>query len=184
MVLLEHQACSHEIGPPGSSMYIRQCSLMALIAEAILFPLVPLKLAYCVLGERRQGGVQQTRGRRPHGVRLRSELKDAWEQASASGRSLQQSDSNLTSVEIYVSVNSTLKHQRCRSLCFWKFAGFHPICKIEVHLWPESFLSIRKYASYDGLPLLRRVVGQYLELETLPYLDFRLHLNSLYGLGF
>ena len=97
-----------------------------------------------------------------------------------SGRSLQQSDGNLTSVEIYVSVNPALKHQRCRSLCFWKFASLHPICKIEVHLWPESFLSIRKYASYYGLPLLRRVVGQYVELETLPYPNFRLHhLNSL-----
>jgi len=34
------------------------------------------------------------------------------------GRSLQQSDANLTSVEVYVSVISTLKHQRCRNLCF------------------------------------------------------------------
>src|SRR5437588_12319240 len=96
-----------------------------------------------------------------------------------SGRSLQQSDGNLTSVEIYVSVNPALKHQRCRNLCFWKFVSLHQICKIEVHLRPESFLSIRKYASYYGLPLLGRVVGQYVELETLPYLNYRLHLNSL-----
>src|SRR5438309_2861577 len=97
-----------------------------------------------------------------------------------SGRSLQQSDGNLTSVEIYVSVNSALKHQGRRSLCFWNFVSLHPICKIEVHLRPESFLSIRKYASYYGLPLLRRLVGQYVELETLPYPNFRLHhLNSL-----
>src|SRR5262249_11851747 len=95
-----------------------------------------------------------------------------------SGRSLQQSDGNQTSVEVYVSVSSTLKHQRRRSRCFWKFVSLHPICKIEFHLRPESFLSIRKYASYYRLPLLRRVVGQYIELETLPYFNFRLHLNS------
>src|SRR5207248_7121119 len=88
---------------------------------------------------------------------------------------------NLTSVEIYVSVNSAFKHQGCRSLGFWKFVSLDPIRKIEVHLRPESFLSIRKYASYYGLPLLRRVVGQYVELETLPYLNFRLHLNSLFA---
>src|SRR5215475_10159916 len=100
-----------------------------------------------------------------------------------SGRSLQQSDANRTSVEVYVSVSSTLKHQRCRSLCFWKFVSLHPICKIEVHLGPESFLSIRKDASYDCLPLLRQVVGLYIEFETLAYLDFRLHLSSLILLG-
>src|SRR5215469_3452897 len=76
------------------------------------------------------------------------------------------------------------KHQRCRSLCFWKFVSLHPICKIEVHLLPESFLSIREYASYYRLPLLRRVVGQYIEIETLPYLNFGLHLKSLYVLSF
>src|SRR5436309_1053250 len=96
-----------------------------------------------------------------------------------SGRSLQQSDAHHTSIEIRVSVNSTLKHQRCRRLCFWKFVSLHPICKIEVHLRPESFLAVRKYASYYRLPLVRRVVGRYVELETLPYLNFRLHLNSL-----
>src|SRR5205823_9467383 len=76
-------------------------------------------------------------------------------------------------------VNSALKHQSCRSVCFWKFVSLDPIRKIEVHLRPESFLSVRKYASYYGLPLLRRFVGQHVELETLPYLNFRLHLNSL-----
>src|SRR4030095_15273764 len=101
-----------------------------------------------------------------------------------SERSLQQSDANLTSVEVYVSVSSTLKFQRCRSLCFWKFVSLHPICKIEVHLRPECLLSIREYASYYRLPLWRRVVGQYIELETLPYLNFRLHLNSPYILSF
>src|SRR5262249_44358675 len=80
-------------------------------------------------------------------------------------RSLQQSDANRTSVEVYVSVSSTLKHQRCRNLCFWKFVSLHPICKIRFHLNPESFLSIREYASYDRLPLWHRVVGQYIELE-------------------
>jgi hypothetical protein len=30
---------------------------------------------------------------------------------------------------------------------------------------------------------LRRIVGQYAELETLPYLNFRLHLNSLSALS-
>src|SRR5438067_8169092 len=94
------------------------------------------------------------------------------------GRSLQQGDGNLTSVEICVSVNSAFKHQGCRSLGFWKFVSLDPIRKIEVHLRPESFLSIRKYASYYGLPLLRRIVGQYFEVEMLPYLNFRLHLNS------
>src|SRR4029453_8069077 len=49
-----------------------------------------------------------------------------------SGRSLQQSDANQTSVEVCVSVSSTLKHQRCRNLCFGKFASLHPICKIKV----------------------------------------------------
>src|SRR6185503_2131674 len=101
-----------------------------------------------------------------------------------SGRSRQQSDANLTSVEVCVSVSSTLKHQRCRNPCFWKFVSLHPICKIEVHLRPESFFSIREYASYYRLPLWRIVVGQYLELETLPYLNFRLHLNSLSVLSF
>src|SRR5215831_13977226 len=96
------------------------------------------------------------------------------------GRSRQQSDANLASVEVYVSVSSTLKHQRCRNLCFWKFVSLHPICKIEFHLRPESFLSIREYASYYRLPLWRTVVGQYIELETLPDLNFGLHLNSLY----
>src|SRR5690348_14854092 len=85
-----------------------------------------------------------------------------------SGRSLQQSNANLTSVEVYVPVSSTLKQQRCRSLCFWKFVSLHPICKIEVHLRPECFLSIREYASYYRLPFWRTVVGQYFELKTLP----------------
>src|SRR5262249_26308829 len=101
-----------------------------------------------------------------------------------SGRSLQQSDADPASVEVNVSVSSALKLQCCRSLCFWKLVGLHPICKIEFRLRPESFLSIREYASYYRLPLWRRVVGQYLELETLPYLDFRLHLNSWYLLSF
>src|SRR5215468_11296313 len=96
-----------------------------------------------------------------------------------SGRSLQQSDANLTSVEVYVSVSSALKLQCCRSLCFWKFVSLHPICEIEFHLRPESFLSIREHASYDRQSLLRRAVGHCIELETLPYLNFRLHLNSL-----
>jgi len=96
-----------------------------------------------------------------------------------SGRSLQQSDANHTSVEVYVAVSSTFKHQRCRSLCFRKFVSRHPICKIKAHLRPESFLAIREYASYYRLPLLRRVVGRQIEFETLPYLNFRLHLNSL-----
>src|SRR5215471_5789409 len=101
-----------------------------------------------------------------------------------SGRSLQQSDANHASVEVHVSVSSTLKHQRFRNLCFWEFVSLHPICKIEVHLRPESFLSSREHASYYRLPLWRRLVRQYIELETLPYLDFRLHLNSLYVLSF
>jgi hypothetical protein len=57
--------------------------------------------------------------------------------------------------------------------------SLHPICKIEFHLRREPFLSIREYASYYRRPLFRRVVGQYIELETLPYPDFRLHLNPL-----
>src|SRR5437773_4053907 len=89
-----------------------------------------------------------------------------------SGRSLQQSNANLTSVEVYVPVSSTLKQQRCRSLCFWKFVSLHPICKIEFHLWPESFLVVCQYASYYRQPLLRRVVRPYIELETLPYVNF------------
>src|SRR5215469_5269455 len=89
--------------------------------------------------------------------------------------SLQQSDANPISVEVYVPVSSTLKHQRCRNLCFWKFVSLHPICKIEVRLCPESFLSIRVHASYYRLPLWRSVVGEYIELKTLPYLNFRLH---------
>src|SRR6185295_1920548 len=101
-----------------------------------------------------------------------------------SGRSRQQSDAYLTSVEICVSVSSTLKHQRCRNLCFWKFVSLHPIRKKEFHFRPESFLSIGEYAGYYRLPLRRRVVGQYVERETLPYLDFRLHLNSSHVLSF
>jgi len=101
-----------------------------------------------------------------------------------SGRSRQQSYANLTSVEVYVSVSSTLKHQRCRNPCFWKFVSLHPICKVEVHFRPECFLAIREYASYYRLPLWRTVVGQYIELETLPYLNFRLQLNSFYVLSF
>src|SRR5215510_3048049 len=96
-----------------------------------------------------------------------------------SGRSLQQRDANRTSVEVYVSVSSTLKHQRCRNLCFWKFVTLHPICKIVVRLRPDCFLSIREYPSYYRPPLWRRVVRQYIELETLPYLNFRLHWDSL-----
>src|SRR5690242_16299070 len=61
-----------------------------------------------------------------------------------SGRSLQHSDANLTSVEVYVVVNSTLKHQRRRRLFFWKFVSFHPICKIEFRLRTEAFLFIRE----------------------------------------
>src|SRR5215831_16008961 len=99
-----------------------------------------------------------------------------------SGRSLQHSDANLTSVEVYVVVNSTLKHQRRRSLCFWKFVSLHPICKIEFNLRSEPFLFIREHASYYRRPLFRRVVGQYMELETLPYLNFRLHLNTFNAL--
>jgi len=55
--------------------------------------------------------------------------------------------------------------------------SLHPICKIEFHLRPESFLSIREYASYYRLPLWRRVVRQCIELETLSYLNFRLHFT-------
>src|SRR5215471_897234 len=84
-----------------------------------------------------------------------------------SGPSLEQSDANLTSVEVYVSVSSALKLQCCWSLCFWKFVSLHPVCKIEFHLRAKSFLPVREYASYYRQPLLRRVVGQY-ELETLP----------------
>jgi len=62
--------------------------------------------------------------------------------------SLRQSDANYTPVEVYISVSSTLKHQRCGRLFLWNFVSLHPICKIEVHLRPESFLSIREYASY------------------------------------
>src|SRR5215469_11278349 len=101
-----------------------------------------------------------------------------------SGRSPQQSDANRPSVEVYASVSSTLKHQRCRNLCLWKFVSLHPICKIEFCLRSECFLSIREYASYYRLPLWRTGVGQYIELETLPYLNLRLHLNSLYVLSF
>src|SRR5207244_12436023 len=115
----------------------------------------------------------------PPYVKCRAKSYSAADHLINSGRSLQQSDGNLTSVEICVSVNSALKHQRCRNVCFWKFASLHPISKIVVHLRPESFLSIRKYASYYRLPLRRRVVGQYLERETLPYLNFRLHWNPL-----
>src|ERR1044071_6083417 len=101
-----------------------------------------------------------------------------------SGRSVQHSDSDHTSVEVWVSVSSTLEHQRCRNLCFWKFVSLHPIGKKEFHFRPESFLSIGEYASYYRLPLWRRVVRRYVELETLPYLDFRLHLNSSHVLSF
>jgi len=67
-----------------------------------------------------------------------------------SGRSIQQSDANQTSVEVCISVSSTFKHQ---PLCFWKFVSLPPRCKIEFHVWPESLLSIREYASYYRLPL-------------------------------
>jgi len=94
------------------------------------------------------------------------------------GRSIQQSDANLTSVEVYVPINSALKLQCGRSLCFWKFVSLYPIRKIEFRLRTESFLSIREYASYYRQPLLRRIIGQCIELEPLPYFNFRLHLNS------
>src|SRR5262249_26105027 len=74
--------------------------------------------------------------------------------------SLQQSDANPMSVEVWVSVSSALKLQHCWNLCFWKFVSLHPICKIEVHLRPESFLSIGVHARYYRLPLWRGVVGQ------------------------
>src|SRR5262245_46950712 len=93
-------------------------------------------------------------------------------------RSLQQFDAHHLSVKVDVAVISTLKHQRCRSRCFWKFVRLHPIGKIVVHLRPHSFLSIREYASYYRLPLLHRVGGQYCERETLPYRNFRFHGNS------
>ena len=64
-----------------------------------------------------------------------------------SGKSIQQSDNNHTAVEVYVSVNSTLKHQHRRSLGFWKFLSLHPICKIVVHLRPG-------FASYYANPAL------------------------------
>src|SRR5262249_33674848 len=110
--------------------------------------------------------------------------RESGDRRSMSGRSLQQSDANQTSVEIYVFVSSALKHQFCRNLCFWKFVSFDPICKKGVRLRPECLLSIREYASYYRLPLWGRVVGHYIELETLPYLNFRFHLNSLYVLSF
>src|SRR6201993_3515211 len=123
---------------------------------------------------------------RQHTSHVRDTTAESWDRTSMflSGRSRQQSYANLTSVEVYVSVSSTLKHERCRNPCFWKFVSLHPICKIEVPPGPESFLAIRGYASYYRLPLRRTVVGQYIELETLPYLNFRLHLNSLYVLSF
>src|SRR5205814_5705426 len=92
--------------------------------------------------------------------------------------SLQQRDAHHLSVEVYIAVISTLKHQRCRSRCFWKFVRLHPVGKIVVHLRPHSFLSIREYASYYRLPFLRRVGGQYRERETLPYRNCRFHVNS------
>src|SRR4029450_2153417 len=100
-----------------------------------------------------------------------------------SGKSLQQRDANQTSVEVYVSVSSRLKYKRRRNFCFGKFVSLHPICKIEFHLPPESFLSIREYASYYRLPLWRRFAGKHVELEPLPYLNFRLHLTSWYHLA-
>ena len=92
-----------------------------------------------------------------------------------SGRSLQQSDANRTSLEVCISISCTLKHQRCWCLALWNFVSLHPIREIEVRFRPEPLLSIREYASYYRLPLLRRVVGQY-ELETLPHFNLRLHL--------
>ena len=56
--------------------------------------------------------------------------------------------------------------------------------EICVPVRPECFLSIREEASHYCLSLWRTVVGHYIELETLPYLDFKLHLNSLYVLSF
>src|SRR5436190_15997435 len=60
-------------------------------------------------------------------------LQQGWSEANASPASrhgyrrlLHQSDGNHTSVEVYVSVISTLKHQRCRIFCFWKFVSLHP----------------------------------------------------------
>src|ERR1700687_377463 len=118
---------------------------------------------------------------RQHTSHVRDSTAESWDRRSMflSGRSRQQSYANLTSVEVYVSVSSTLKHQRCRNPCFWKFVSLHPIFKIEFHLWPEPFLSIRKYASYHCLSLWRRVVGQHIELKTLTYLNFRLHLTGI-----
>src|SRR5262249_40608591 len=40
---------------------------------------------------------------------------------------LQHGDADQTSVEIRVPVSSTLEHQCCRNLCFWKFVSLHPI---------------------------------------------------------
>ena len=114
---------------------------------------------------------QTTRNRKPYCGDRRSILLTA--------RSRQQSYFNLTSVEIYLFVSSTLKHQCCRKLCLWKFVSLHPICKIQVHLRPECFLSIRQYASYYRLPFWRMVVVQYFELETLPFLNFLLHFEFL-----
>src|SRR5262250_1098070 len=67
----------------------------------------------------------------------RSEKAENRSSIFLSGRSLQHGDGNHASVEVYISVSSTLKYQRCRSLCLREFIGLHPICKIEVHLRPE-----------------------------------------------
>src|SRR4029077_19790771 len=117
---------------------------------------------------------------RQHTSHVRDTTAESWDRTSMflSGRSRQQSYANLTSIEVYVSVSSTLKHQRCRNPCFWKFVSLHPICKIEVHLWPECFLAIREYASYYRLPLWRTVVRFETELNSFP--NFR---TSIDGLG-
>src|SRR4030095_11030276 len=87
------------------------------------------------------------------GERIRWGARESGDRRSMfrGGRSLQQSDVNDTPVEVYVSVNSTLKNQRCRSICFWKLVSLHPISKIKVYLRPHPLPSIRKHARYYPL---------------------------------
>jgi hypothetical protein len=81
-------------------------------------------------------------------------------------------------IEVHVPINATLKYQLLRNLGFWKFVSLYPVRKIEFHLGPESFLFVREYTRYYCVPFLGRVVGQFIELEMLPYLNFRFHTNS------
>jgi hypothetical protein len=93
-----------------------------------------------------------------------------------SGRSRQQSYANLTSVEVYVSVSSTLKHQRCLNPCFWKFVSLHPIIELFFRALKQS-LRVKTFVGTSAQALKTQLWTALIAMLLVKYLQ----LKSTFG---